>query len=212
MEAPDSRAIYHILHVDRLHSVVTDRYLRCDALMSRRPAAGTCIGMSHIKSRRLQKTLATHPDLRVGDCVPFYFCPRSVMLYVIFRQNNPSLTYSGGQDEIVHLEADLSDTVRWAKGVGQRWVFTLSNAGAYYFEERDDLACLNEIDWDAIQARDWRECKEAKQAEFLVERKFPWSLIRRVGVKTEQVLQRATDAVLCSQHQPPVETIPDWYY
>ncbi|MBE0347362.1 DarT ssDNA thymidine ADP-ribosyltransferase family protein [Pseudoalteromonas peptidolytica] len=37
-----------------------------------------------IKQRCLTElTLSSYPDLFVGQCVPFYFCPRSIMLYVI---------------------------------------------------------------------------------------------------------------------------------
>ncbi|MBE7527723.1 MAG: DUF4433 domain-containing protein [Burkholderiales bacterium] len=35
-------------------------------------------GVAQIKQRRLTSCLNSYPDLRVGDCVPFYFCPRSV--------------------------------------------------------------------------------------------------------------------------------------
>lgn len=49
-----------------------------------------------IKERRRQLRLTSHRDLRVGECVPFYFCPRSVMLYVIRHANHPKLTYRGG--------------------------------------------------------------------------------------------------------------------
>jgi CxxC-x17-CxxC domain-containing protein len=38
--------------------------------------------MNKIKERRLKLPLSSHFNLFVGDCVPFYFCPRSVMLYV----------------------------------------------------------------------------------------------------------------------------------
>ncbi|HRA20245.1 MAG TPA: GDP-mannose 4,6-dehydratase, partial [Anaerolineae bacterium] len=50
--------------------------------------------------------------------------------------------------------------------------FTLSNAGARYFEDRSDLGRLGEIDWDAVRARDWRQCKDGKQAEFLLEQGY----------------------------------------
>ena len=64
--------------------------------------------MNQIKERRLKElTLSSHPGLHVGDCVPFYFCPRSIMLYLIYRANHPELAYRGGQKPIVHLEADL---------------------------------------------------------------------------------------------------------
>ena len=55
------------------------------------------------------------------------------MLYLIYRRNE-ELTYKGGQEPIVHLEADLHATIAWAQQNARRWAFTLSNAGAYYFE------------------------------------------------------------------------------
>lgn len=79
------------------------------------------IGMGTIKQRRLNELfLSSHFGLNVGDCVPFYFCPRSVMLYLIWRANDPELTYRG-QAPIVHLEADLHQTVAWAESQNLRW-------------------------------------------------------------------------------------------
>jgi hypothetical protein len=123
--------MYHIVHVDRLASIITDGGLQCDALMMKRTAAGTTIGMADIKQRRLELPINCHAGLTVGDCVPFYFCPRSVMLYLLHRGNHPNITYRGGQAPIIHLESDLHVTVDWAKHNEQRWAFTLSNAGAY---------------------------------------------------------------------------------
>ena len=134
------------------------------------------------------------------------------MLYVISRQNHPSLSYRGGQNPIVHLEADLREAVAWADFQRRRWAFTLSNAGSFYFEDRCDLAQLEEIDWEAVQANDWRNCKEEKQAEFLVEQSFPWTLVRRVGVRDMNVLNRVRDAVRVVAHRPTAEPIPSWYY
>ena len=92
--------------------------------------------MSSIKQRRLSLPVKCHPGNCVGDYVPFYFCPRSVMLYLIYRGNHPELTYRGGQGPIIHLEADLSAVVAWANENGRRWAFTLSNAGAVYTQFR----------------------------------------------------------------------------
>jgi hypothetical protein len=171
------------------------------------------IGMSKIKQRRLNELkLTSHPGLNVGDCVPFYFCPRSIMLYVIHQANNPELTYRGGQEPIVHLEADLRQTVNWANGQGLRWAFTLSNAGACYFEDRADLAHLSEVDWDAVQADDWRLCKEGKQAEFLIEKQFSWELVTRVGVRSLLVHAQVSAILQAAAHRPIVDVRPEWYY
>ena len=80
MLVPPQPKIYHIVHLDRLKSIIADNYLWCDAEILKRQLPGTTIGMNNIKQRRLTTHLRSHSDLCVGDCVPFYFCPRSVML------------------------------------------------------------------------------------------------------------------------------------
>jgi hypothetical protein len=196
MAVPAQPKLYHICHVDRLPSILADGGLWCDAEVVRRGPAGTTIGMSGIKQRRLSElTLSSHPTLHVGDCVPFYFCPRSVMLYLLHQGNHPELDYRGGQAPIIHLESDLRTVVAWANQHGRRWAFTLSNAGSYYFEDRRDLAKLDQIDWDAVQARDWRQCKEGKQAEFLVEHSVPVSLVERIGVHSRPFYEPVVNAL-----------------
>ena len=212
MPIPANPKIYHIVHIDRLPSIIEDGRLWCDAKIVEQGETGTTIGMSKIKQRRLGLRLSSHPTLNVGDCVPFYFCPRSVMLYVIYRANNPELVYRAGQDPIVHLEADLHQTVAWAGERRLRWAFTLSNAGATYFEDRCDLAKLDEINWDAVQSRHWRQCKEGKQAEFLIEKQFPWELISRIGVCTQKVRNQTLAALEAAVHKPSVEIRRNWYY
>ncbi|MGH8233009.1 MAG: type II toxin-antitoxin system toxin DNA ADP-ribosyl transferase DarT [Rhodanobacteraceae bacterium] len=218
MPAPARTKIYHILHVDRLASVIEDGFLYCDARMNGLTDRGSTIGMTDIKQRRLTLPIGCHIGLSVGDCVPFYFCPRSVMLYLFHRDNHPGLTYHGGQEPIVHLEADLLSTVEWANRQGKRWAFTLSNAGAYYFESRCELTQLDEVNWDAVQTNKWSgqgvsgSVKEGKQAEFLIEQSFPLALVERVGVHSRVVAQRVAEVLRGQEPRPGVEIKRDWYY
>jgi len=212
---PKHPKIYHIAHVDRLQSIATEGWLWSDAEIARRPTTGTTIGMNAIKRRRLYElTLTSHRDLHVGECVPFYFCPRSIMLYLIFRGNHSELSYRGGQEPIIHLEADLLTTVAWANQNDIRWAFTLSNAGTKYFEDRCDLAALGEIDWTAVHSHHWRDpsVKEGKQAEFLIERCFSWKLVTRIGVCSEYMYQEVVNRLRSQGHCPRVELRRDWYY
>ena len=215
MTVPRQPKIYHIVHVDRLSAVVQSGELLCDAEVSQRALSGTAIGMSQIKQRRLTElTLKDHPDLHVGDCVPFYFCPRSVMLYLISCRNHPDLEYRGGQEPIVHLQADFFASIDWANQTQRRWAFTVSNAGSYFFESYSDLDRLGEINWAAVRSNDWRErsVKENKQAEFLIEKSFSWSLIERIGVCTKRVYQQVLNILPKGGHRPRVELKSDWYY
>jgi hypothetical protein len=213
MPVPAHPKIYHIVHVDNLASIIADNCLWADAVMVQRQG-GTVIGMGSIKQRRLGLPVSGHSGLRVGDCAPFYFCPRSIMLYVIHCANHPELTYRGGQQPIVHLEVDLHQVVRWATANGRRWAFSLSNAGAVYTQFRTRLDQLGDINWDAVGARDFRpaDIKEGKQAEFLIEDSFPWQLVERIGVHSQSVVPRVASAMLGAAHRPQVEIKRDWYY
>jgi hypothetical protein len=218
-QTPEHPKIYHILHVDRLPSVVADGCLWSDAEMVARGSSGTGIGMSKIKQRRLRELLVfKRPPLFVGECVPFYFCPRSVMLYVISRRNHLELAYTGGQEHIVHLEADLQRTTQWAEQKGLRWAFTSSNAGARYSEFHTNLDELDRLDWSAINAGKWGgpgvpdSLMEKKQAELLIESRFPWNLVDRIGVISGSVGGIALNAMGTVTHRPHVEVHREWYY
>lgn len=207
--------LYHILHVDKLHSIIGSGGLLSDGEVIRQGLGGTVIGMNSIKQRRLNElALATYPDLHVGECVPFYFCPRSVMLYMMHKGNSPELDYKGGQDDIIHLEYDLMDVVNWANTNGLRWVMTDSNAGSYYFNDSNNISDINNLNWDAINAYYWSDpsTREAKQAEFLCESFVPFELIQTIGVNTVETLQKVQTILSSSAHKPIVEIKKEWYY
>lgn len=212
---PSDPRIYHITHVDNLPAIIAAGRLYSDARMIAAGGPRTAIGMSRLKQRRLTLPVNCHPGDHVGDYVPFYFSPRSVMLYVIHRGSS-DLTYTGGQDQIVYLEADLHAVVARADAARprRRWAFSLSNAAARYAQFRADLSALDEIDWAAVATHSWgeRDVKEAKQAEFLVRNSFPWSLVSRIGVRSMQIQEQVEAALAAADHRPPVRVFRDWYY
>jgi hypothetical protein len=124
------------------------------------------------------------------------------------------LAYRGGQEPIVHLEADLYEVIDWAKEHQRKWAFSLSNAGAAYAEFRNKVEHLGEIDWAAVKATDFRseQVKEGKQAEFLLHKSFPWGLVRRVGTNTTIIQRQAATVLASAQHKPSVEICRSWYF
>ena len=213
-EVPCPIKIYHIVHIDRLSSIIQENALLCDAEIQRRAStAGTTIGLGKIKERRLKNlTLKTFPDLHVGDCVPFYFCPRSVMLYMFYCNNHSELEYHGGQEPILHLVADMYATWKWAEENHLRCAFTTSNAGSSYFDDYADKEQLCEINWEVVQSRNWQGRRDQKQAEFLVEQKFPWELVETIGVYSTCQSQKVSSLLSESTHRPRVEVQREWYY
>lgn len=214
MPAPANPKIYHIVHVDNLASIAGDGVLWSDAAMRARGGPPQNIGMQNIKDARLRMPVDCHPGTNVGEYVPFNFCPRSVMLNILWYANSANLSYRGGQEPIVHLEADLGQAVEWAMQNARRWAFSLSNARATYAQFRNRTDQLLELSWEAIAARDFRasEIKEAKQSEFLLEHSFPWHLVERIGVFNRSVAQRASDAMPLAGYRPAIEVVRQWYY
>jgi hypothetical protein len=209
---PINPKIYHILHVDKLQSIINSGGLFSDAEVIIQGLGGTTIGMNTIKQRRLNElTLETYPTLYVGQCVPFYFCPRSVMLYMM-HMNNPELTYQGGQDSIIHLEIDFYEAIQWADDNNKRWAFTDSNAGSNYFSDTSDITNINVLDWDIINSNYWSSSIDKKQAEFLCEDRFPWELVGRIGVNTEGTYRQVQTVLQSSNVEKRLEIIESWYY
>jgi hypothetical protein len=206
--------VYHITPVANLAAIIKDGELVSDRAIINRGGTKVTIGMSSIKAARLTKPVKCHSNLMVGDCVPFYFCPRSVMLFVIHCANNPELEYRGGQDPIVHLEADLKEVVEWADKAGRKWAFSRTNARADYTEFGSGIENLSQINWLAVAATDFRsaDIKEYKQAEFLIHESFPWALVSRIGVKSMAIKSQVQALLTSATHKPPVEVLPEWYF
>ena len=71
---PAQPKIYHIVHVDRLASILAAGGLLCDAQITVQNTAGTTIGMNTIKQRRLNDlTLNSYPTYLLGNVCHFIF-------------------------------------------------------------------------------------------------------------------------------------------
>jgi hypothetical protein len=212
---PQNPKIYHITHLQNLPQIA-DGTLWSDAERIRQSLACEVVGMAEIKRRRLEELqVSCHPGTYVGEYVPFYFCFRSVMLYLLYRSNHPQLTYREGQRPILHLEADFHSTVRWAEENGRRWAFSNGNAGTRYTTSfYADVSQLEVLDWKSIAATDWRDpfVEERKQSEFLVEQSFPWNLVERIGVFDDAMAASVNAALAAVEHKPQVAVMKNWYY
>lgn len=214
MTVPANAKLYHIVHIDRLASILASGGLYSDSRMRTEECGGTTIGMGDLKSLRLRKPVDVVPDTCVGDYVPFYFCSRSIMLYVIYRGNHAALQYRGGQGPILHLEVDLRRALDWADENNVRWAISLGNATAGYAEFKCDRQNLSELRWDLIPITDFRDplVKEAKQSEALFFDFVPWELVERVGAINPAMAAQVAQIIQDNPHRPIVQARPKWYY
>lgn len=217
---PDARSLnpsaYHITHEGNLAALFKTGFLYSDSQLRLMGAQHIVIGYVHTKNNRLNTVIPQCPDLTTGDCVPFYLCPRSVMLYVIWCANSPQLAIRCGQRPVVHLRFNLRKVYEWAKENRLRTFVTNANAAALQAEIFDDISALALLDWDSIDARDWRDgaVKSMKESEFLVENRVPLELLEEIGVIDESHQKVVNDIV--SGHPElrhvSVNIQKDWYY
>ncbi len=212
---PDRPKIYHITHLRNLPQIVAEGRIWSDARCVELGLKCEVVGMSEIKRRRLEELeVKCHSGTKVGQYVPFYFCPRSIMLYILHRGNHPDLKYRGGQAPVLHLQADLHATVKWVDQNRRKWAFSNTNAGAFYADFFKNLDQLSEVNWSAVAATDFRTAavKEGKQAEFLVFGWFPWSQVERIGVFDREIERKIKKVLEGADHRPAVKVDASWYY
>lgn len=101
-------SVSHITHIDNLASILGQGCLWSDAKRIELGLVNQNIGYNHIKQRRLVRPVKVAAGGTIGQYVPFNFCPRSVMLYVIHCGHDD---FGGGQDKVLHLISD-TETVR----------------------------------------------------------------------------------------------------
>jgi len=215
VKIPTNPKIYHITHIQNLNNILNDKMLWSDSKRLEFGLDCEIIGMSEIKRRRLEELdVKCHSGTMVGEYVPFYFCPRSIMLYILYMGNHPDLSYRGGQGPILHLQADLETAIRWANEKDIRWAFSDINAGTRAAQFYDDLSQLNDIiNWSAVEATDWRDAaiQEYKQAEFLTYESFPLGLVEKIGVCNNRIRDRVIDK-LGDAPSLEVSVEKEWYY
>lgn len=171
------------------------------------------IAHSSIQARRSEKPILISPFGSVHDYVPFYFAPRSPMLYALHKGNVEG--YQKGQSQIIYL---VSTAERIAASQLE-FVFTNRNASlsnATFFNDFDKFP--EEVDQDILQAEIWRNTvddgdrKARRQAEFLVKDKVPLSEIIEIGVFDSKAKELAEKTFERSWTKITVGVKREWYF
>ena len=182
--------IYHITAFGNLPSIAANGGLHSLSAMKTNGMDYTSIAFASVQDKRSRTKVPCGPGGHLHDYVPFYFAPRSPMLYVIHKG---TVACSNGQDGI----ACIVSTVRRVSEAELGFTFTdghgiMAPLTNFY----DDLAHLDKIDWALMKSRYWNDTasdpdrKRRRQAEFLVHGFFPWECVAGIAVnKTSEIVK-----------------------
>lgn len=209
MPAPDPIRIVHFTHIGNLEGIIAGG-LRSDAACRREGLTEVEIGSTSIRQRRLELPVG---DIgaggNVGDYVPWYFGPRSPMMYTLSRNN---YEYRAGFDEVVYLVSSVPRIIE----LGGQWIASDRNAALTMAEFTDDERELEEhISWDVIRAQYWTDYPDGadlRAAEFLVHESVPWEAVEAIVAKTEDTRVRVEAMVAGLDHSPQVLVRSQWYF
>jgi hypothetical protein len=201
--------IYHFSHGRNLEAIIAASKLRASATA----ATTVDVADARIKRSRENRHVRCGPGGTVGEYVPFYFAPRSPMLFRIQR---------GGVEGVDGSPAGLvyfATTTERLAAAGLAWVFTDGNAAAAVTQFFDDPALLNEkVDWTLMREVYWNNTPEdgdrvrRRGAECLVHRAVPLGLIDELGVYNEAARRRVGEILAASESGLAVAVRQDWYF
>ena len=143
----------------------------------------------------------------VGDYVPFYFAPRSPMLFRLQKEGIAA-------NDLVYLVSSTTAIVNAGHGV----VVSDGNA-AHGLTSFHPVDMLDEVvDWPLMSARMWTNTdedpdrKRRRQAEFLVHSHVPLDLVVTLAVCHQTVRSRVDEMLLRAAISVPTQVTPIWYF
>jgi hypothetical protein len=202
--------VYHITHVDNLASIVQSGEICCDNACVANGHSRVSIAYADLKDQRAGVAVESARGGTLADYVPFYYAPRSPMLYVSYTNYVPD--YSGGQEPIVHLVFCLQDLA------GSCFAMTDGHPISPLSRQFDSLDGLEAIDWPLMYETFWADTdddgdrKRRRQAEFLAYSSVPIASVKLIGVMTKDIGERAAAALANLADPPPIIVREDWYY
>lgn len=209
---PKPTYIYHITDVANLDSILNNKGLISYNQMLRNDIIYTNIAHGNIQDMRANRKVPLPPFGNLHDYVPFYFGPRSPMLYTISRGNVAGYTH--GQGHVIYLVTTVEEINR----MNYPFVFTDGHAIMVFSAFFNNIDYLNYIDWDIMFSQYWNDTvdypdrKRKRQAEFLVYQSLSWQSIKEIGVIDERMKQFVTAIIQKNRLQTPVYVRPEWYY
>lgn len=207
---PEKAYIFRIVHRDNLGWIL-DHGLHCRSADVIDPNYVE-IGNPDLISKRNNRPLPIEPGGTLSDYVPFYFTPRSPMLYNIHTGHNG--IRQRRNDEIIIFVASLHRI----KKLGMKFLFSDHHAYVQFAKFYSDIEQLNVIDWGILQRSDFKRDYDdlgkfdRYQAEALIYEHVPIEALSGIACVNETEVARVKKQVAAAGRELKVAAKPGWYF
>lgn len=206
-EYPVPTEIYHFTHIDNLSALINTGAILCKNQMTKNNAVYKSSAFDSVQEQRQIHPVPVSPNGTIHDYVPFYFNSLSPMLYTIKNGNIDGVE----MQDLVFFKS----TVQAVESSGCKFAFTDGHGIMMLSDYYNDLANLDKIPWNVVNARYWNDFPDGRrlrQSEFLVYNKFDWNLVQTIGVYNSNILNRVKSLVNGVTRQPHVEIKGNWFF
>lgn len=204
--------IYHITDKKNLTGILVNKGLYSKNKERNLNVLPVSIAYEGIQERRAEIEVPIPPFGNLHDYIPFYFAPRSPMLYAIHKGMIEG--YAGGQRDIIYLVSTVQDV----EAHKLPFVFTDGHAIMALSDFYNQSCDLDKIDWDIMKKKYWVDTEEdsdrkrRRQAEFLVKDFIPFDCLTGIAVMDANMETESKNILKQYGKSLAVKVKYRWYY
>ncbi len=207
--------IFHITHIDNLENILKSSGIYAKNHL---PCNVKSIANEDVQEKRTAVLIPNLLKHNLHDYVPFYFAPRSPMLYV---NSIGGILNAEPQAEIIYIVTYVQKITGHLP-----FIFSDRHPVVKIAQWYTDLCDLHKIKWDRFfqnplmgeyakywkGTAEWPDRSEIRQAEFLVYKKLPWEFVRGLATMNTVVKDQVEAILKKFNLETTVIVKPEWYY
>lgn len=202
---------YRIIHRDNLGHILKNGIVN----KHHKDADGNFVSIGNVEIIDVRSSTQVKIDGygNIGEYVPFYYTPRSIMFFNIVTGYYAPKVPKRSKDEIIVIRCLIEKLVEEPK-----WFFTDGQANDGETTHYNDLRHLNNIDWECIQQSNFNKSdgdydrQRRYQAEFLIYDSVPVECIESISVYNETMKLRVIKEIKEAMLEIPVHIHKPYFF
>ena len=167
---------------------------------------------SDIQDKRERWPVTVGPGGTLHNYVPFFFAPKSPMLFALCRYPRYGSTVS--RNSLIQIVTTVEQVV----SSGHEFIFTNGHAIMRITDQFNDVSDLDKIDWEVIRGQYWNDIdndmdrRRRRMDEFLVHQELPMGDALEICTQNGATAEVARGILEDTGFPIPVKVRSDWYY